>query len=79
MSRYYQASKKHKLKSPPSLEHLEVWANERGDGHVVQHHFDNGDVSAYEFRHPEQNHDALSHLATHMLLDHGLGGQQEEE
>jgi hypothetical protein len=75
---YYQASKKRKPK-PPSLEHLQIWANEQGDGHVIQHHHDDGTVHVYEFRHPDENHDALSHLATHMNMDHNLGGQREEE
>jgi hypothetical protein len=64
---------------PPSLEHLEIWGNEHGDGHVVSHHFDDGSIEHYEFAHPHENPDALSHLATHMNMDHNLGGQQEED
>src|SRR5262249_5774369 len=75
----YVEVRAHRRKARKTLDHVAVHANERGDGHVVVHHYDDGTEETHEFRHPEQNADALAHLAEHMRLrvpnDAEEGGQ----
>ena len=65
--------------SEAKLHHLEIHATKNGDGHALQHHFHDGSVEQHEFDHPEQNAEALAHIAHHIGMDGGAGDNEIKE
>jgi len=81
MSKYVEVRRKRR-QPKPQLEHIELWANHRGDAHIVRHHFDDNSVVEHEFVHDRPgNEAALAHLAQHLQMQMGpnAGDEQEEE
>jgi hypothetical protein len=77
MNQYIEvrAHRRQKKQQPKKLDHLEIRATERGDGHAIQHHFEDGSVEVHEFAHPKENAQAIAHLKEHMAM----GSDDENE
>jgi hypothetical protein len=73
---HYVEAKAHSKKKEKQLHHIEIHGTEHADGHLIQHHFEDGSIEQHEFAHPAENEAALMHLAEHLQMQPASEGEE---
>jgi len=77
---FREARAKKSRQSKRKLHHIRIFANGREDGHLIEHHFDDGSTEQFEFPHDwDGNVNALAHLRREMGMESPNVGDEQEE